>query len=86
MLKLPLLLALVAEAAAYTQVTSKFFMFKDIDPIDKPGQYGSHMHTFFGSDAVTLNTTTSAELRTGCTTADNPNDLSTYCKSSNPKL
>lgn len=81
-----LLFVLVAEAGAYTQVGSQNFMFKDIDPIDMPGKYGSHMHTFFGSDAVTLNTNTSVELRTGCTTTSNPNDLSTYCKSSTPKL
>lgn len=31
------------------------------------GKYDSHMHTFTGSDAVTSVTTTSAELRKGCT-------------------
>ncbi|KAK4034930.1 hypothetical protein C8A01DRAFT_48815 [Parachaetomium inaequale] len=37
------------------------------------------MHSFFGSDAVTVNTTTSEELRAGCHTNDNPNDYSVYC-------
>ncbi|KAE9369702.1 hypothetical protein N431DRAFT_547110 [Stipitochalara longipes BDJ] len=36
------------------------------------------MHSFFGSNAVTTNTTTSAELQAGCTTAHNPNDFSSY--------
>ncbi|KAJ5224843.1 uncharacterized protein N7469_008346 [Penicillium citrinum] len=53
-------------------------MFKNIDPIMLPGQYTSHMHSFFGSDAVNVNTTTSAELQKGCSTAENPNDFSAY--------
>ena len=40
------------------------------------------MHSFFGSDAVNFNTTTSAELQKGCSTAENPNDFSAYCSSS----
>ncbi|KAH7101405.1 hypothetical protein BKA62DRAFT_795394 [Auriculariales sp. MPI-PUGE-AT-0066] len=66
-------------AQAYTVVNVDRFMYKNIDPIVFPGQYNkSHMHTFFGSDAVSINTTTSAELQAGCSTAGNPNDLSTY--------
>lgn len=67
---------------AYTQVNiASPFMTKNIDPIVFPGQYDkSHMHSFFGSDAVTINTTTSAVLQEGCTNAENPNDLSVYCK------
>ena len=68
-------------ASAYTIVVLDQFMDKNIDPIVVPGQYSSHMHTFFGSDAVTANTTTSEELQAGCSTAENPNDLSIYCKS-----
>lgn len=64
---------------AYTVTVSDFMMFKNIDPIVLPGQYTSHMHSFFGSDAITVNTTTSAELQKGCSTTENPNDFSTYC-------
>ncbi|KAL5366454.1 hypothetical protein BJX96DRAFT_180744 [Aspergillus floccosus] len=74
-----LLTALVASVVrAYTVTTCDFFMFKNIDPIISPGQYNSHMHTFFGSDAINVNTTTSAELRDGCSSARNPNDFSAY--------
>ncbi|KAF2685472.1 hypothetical protein K458DRAFT_337614 [Lentithecium fluviatile CBS 122367] len=70
-----------AQAAyAYTQVNvASPFMRKNIDPIVFPGQYDkSHLHSFFGSDAVTINTNTSAELQAGCTNAQNVNDLSVY--------
>lgn len=73
--------AFVAQVAAYTDIDVDFFMYKNIDPIVFPGEYNkSHLHTFFGSDAITINTTTSAELQAGCATAENPNDFSTYCK------
>ncbi|KAL3444132.1 hypothetical protein BJX65DRAFT_297781 [Aspergillus insuetus] len=65
-------------ARAYTVTNVDLFMFKNIDPIVFPGQYVSHMHSFFGSDAVNINTSTSAELREGCSTARNPNDFSVY--------
>ncbi|KAL2846390.1 hypothetical protein BJY01DRAFT_263347 [Aspergillus pseudoustus] len=65
-------------ARAYTVTNVDLFMFKNIDPIVWPGQYVSHMHSFFGSDAVNANTSTSAELREGCSTARNPNDFSVY--------
>ncbi|KAL4929010.1 DUF1996 domain-containing protein [Aspergillus undulatus] len=65
-------------AQAYTVTVVDQFMLKNIDPIVLPGQYMSHMHSFFGSDAVNVNTTTSAELRKGCSTARNPNDFSIY--------
>lgn len=66
--------------SAYTQVNvDQPFMQKNIDPIVYPTQYDkSHLHSFYGSDAVTINTNTSAELQTGCTNAENPNDLSVY--------
>lgn len=68
-------------AQAYTVVTATNFMVKNIDPIVYPGQLGkSHMHAFFGSDAITASTKTSAELQKGCSSAENPNDLSTYCQ------
>ncbi|KAF0316267.1 putative short-chain dehydrogenase [Colletotrichum asianum] len=73
-----LLLAGAGIANAYTIAVAEPFMRKNIDPVVIPGQYKSHMHTFFGSDAVTLNTNTSAELQAGCSTAENPNDYSSY--------
>lgn len=65
---------------AYTQVNiASPFMQKNIDPIVFPGQHDkSHLHSFYGSDAVTVDTKTSAELQKGCTNAENPNDLSVY--------
>jgi hypothetical protein len=81
MLSAALLTGLAAQSAyAYTQVNVPSpFMYKNIDPIVFPGQHGkSHLHSFFGSDAVTVNTKTSDELRKGCTNAENPNDLSVY--------
>ncbi|OLN90009.1 hypothetical protein CCHL11_07224 [Colletotrichum chlorophyti] len=71
-------LAFTGTAEAYHQIDAKFTFRKNIDPIVVPGQYVSHMHSFFGSDAVTANTTTSAEVQTGCNTNTNPNDLSVY--------
>ncbi|KAF1849808.1 uncharacterized protein K460DRAFT_360660 [Cucurbitaria berberidis CBS 394.84] len=67
-------------ASAYTQVNvNSPFMNKNVDPIVFPGQYDkSHLHSFYGSDAVTASTKTSAELQKGCTNAENPNDLSVY--------
>lgn len=74
-------LSLAAPAVAYTDIVVGEFMYKNIDPIVYPGQYSkSHLHTFFGSDAITINTNTSAELQAGCATAENPNDFSTYCE------
>jgi hypothetical protein len=65
--------------SAYTVINVKGVMEKNIDPIVYPGSYSkSHLHSFFGSDAVTANTKTSAELQAGCTSAENPNDLSVY--------
>jgi hypothetical protein len=72
--------ALAHTAAAYTQVNlMSAFMTKNIDPIVFPGSFDkSHLHSIFGSDALTAATTTSAELQKGCTNADNPSDLSAY--------
>jgi hypothetical protein len=80
-----LAVGIIAQVAhAYTQVNIPSpFMYKNIDPIVFPGQYSkSHLHSFFGSDAVTVKTNSSAELQKGCTNAENPNDLSIYCKCS----
>ncbi|KAI6380114.1 hypothetical protein MCOR25_001766 [Pyricularia grisea] len=67
-------------ALAYTvvQIPSSF-MNKNIDPIKYPGAYDkSHLHSFYGSDAIKATTNSSAELQKGCTNADNANDLSSY--------
>lgn len=71
---------LVQFTNAYTQLNvASPFMQKNIDPIVFPAQHDkSHLHSFYGSDAVTVNTKTSAELQKGCTNAENPNDLSVY--------
>jgi hypothetical protein len=80
MLVLPLvLLATAGMVQGYTIVDSGYIMRKNIDSIVKPGQYTSHMHSFFGNDAVNVNTSTTEELMSGCTTNSNPNDLSVYC-------
>lgn len=76
---LALLLAAASAVEAYTTVQADFFIRKNVDAIVMPGQYKSHMHEFFGSDAMTANTTLSKDLQKGCTTAHNPNDFSVYC-------
>lgn len=67
-------------ANAYTVVSFPSpFMYKNIDPIVFPNKYAkSHLHSFYGSDSVTIFTKKSAKLREGCTDGDNPNDLSVY--------
>ncbi|KAK4678894.1 hypothetical protein QC764_000740 [Podospora pseudoanserina] len=70
--------ALAAVVTAYTDIRHKQFMVKNIDPIVYPGQYRSHMHSFFGSDAVTKDLPTTADLQKGCASGENPNDLSVY--------
>lgn len=67
-------------AEGYTQVNIPSpFMYKNIDPIVFPDEYGkSHLHSFYGSDAVTIHTKKSEKLREGCTAAENINDLSSY--------
>lgn len=82
MATLSVLLAGASLAHAYTNIDSGFFMRKNIDPIVLPGEYRSHMHDFFGSDAVTVSTNSSEQLRQGCHTNNNPNDFSIYCDSS----
>ncbi|KAI9150517.1 hypothetical protein HJFPF1_10285 [Paramyrothecium foliicola] len=63
---------------AYFITDVKYFMSKNIDPIVLPGTFTSHMHDFFGSDSVTKDLPTSAELQAGCSSADNPHDKSIY--------
>jgi hypothetical protein len=47
-------------ASAWTELHHAPFMNKNIDSIVVPGTYTSHMHTFFGSDAITNVLPTSA--------------------------
>ncbi|KAE9364143.1 hypothetical protein N431DRAFT_496730 [Stipitochalara longipes BDJ] len=72
------IVVLVGFAAALTDIEHKPFMRKNIDPIVLPGKYVSHMHSFYGSDAVTKDLPTSEELQKGCPSGENPNDLSVY--------
>lgn len=74
------LILFASAASAYTQVNLPTpFMNKNIDPIVFPGSFTkSHLHSFYGSDATTASTNTSAVLQSGCTNADNLNDLSVY--------
>ena len=67
--------------SAWTELHHEPLMNKNIDPIVVPGTYTSHMHTFFGSDAVTNVMPTSADLQKGCYSGQNANDLSVYCMS-----
>lgn len=70
---------LLAKAAtALTDIEHKPFMRKNIDPIISPGKYISHMHSFYGSDAITKDLPTTAQLQKGCPSGENPNDLSIY--------
>lgn len=71
---------LAAVVTAYTDIRHKRFMIKNIDPLVFPGEYRSHMHSFFGSDAVTKDLPTTEVLQKGCPSGENPNDLSVYCK------
>jgi hypothetical protein len=64
---------------AYTDIRHTRFMLKNMDPIVSPGRYISHMHSFYGSDAVTKDFPTTEELQKGCASGENPNDLSIYC-------
>ncbi|KAL2821191.1 hypothetical protein BJX63DRAFT_418206 [Aspergillus granulosus] len=76
---IPTLILLAAGTVqGYTIVNSGYVLRKNIDSIVLPGKYTSHMHSFFGNDAVTVNTSTTEELMSGCATNDNPNDLSVY--------
>jgi len=72
------LLALASSCAAYTDIRHKRFMIKNIDPIVFPGQYKSHLHSFYGSDVVTKDLPTTKQLQQGCPSGENPNDLSVY--------
>ncbi len=74
------LILLMGTASALTDIENKPFMRKNIDPIVFPGKYISHMHSFYGSDAITKDLPTSENLQKGCPSGENPNDLSVYCE------
>ncbi|KAK0614944.1 hypothetical protein B0T17DRAFT_497913 [Bombardia bombarda] len=76
--KAAIAILLAGGVSAYTDIRHNRFMLKNIDPIVSPGKYKSHMHSFYGSDAVTKNLPTTAELQKGCASGENPNDLSVY--------
>ncbi|KAK4210151.1 hypothetical protein QBC37DRAFT_293046 [Rhypophila decipiens] len=69
---------LVGAASALTVVEHKPFMRKNMDPIVSPGKYISHMHSFYGSDALTKDLPTTEELQKGCPSGENANDMSVY--------
>lgn len=48
-----------------------------VDPIVTPGRNSTHLHTFFGSDAISRTTNSSDELRAGCTSCTQQ-DFSSY--------
>lgn len=73
------LLVSAGVASAWTELLHKPIMNKNIDAIVVPGTYTSHMHTFFGSDAITKDMPTTDDLQQGCYSGTNPNDLSAYC-------
>lgn len=59
-----ILLSLAAGfSQAYTVTNADYFMFNNIDLLVIPERYTSHMHDFFGSDAINVSTKTSAELQ-----------------------
>lgn len=72
--------ATIGAVSGYANVQVGSLFLKNIDPILSPGKYDSHLHTFFGSDAITKDMPTSKQLQAGCTTAKNPNDMSVYCE------
>lgn len=74
------LLAAAGTGQGYTMVNSGYIMRKNIDSIVQPGKYTSHMHSFFGNDAVNATTSTTETLLSGCATNSNRNDLSVYCQ------
>jgi hypothetical protein len=74
------LVILAGIAACLTDIEHKSSMRKNIDPIVFPRQYISHMHSFYGSDAITRDLPTTEELQKGCPSSENPNDLSVYCE------
>ena len=74
------LLATASVAQAYTVISHDQFMTKNIDALVVPGTFKSHMHSFFGSDAINITKPTSADLQQGCYSGDNANDLSVYCE------
>lgn len=47
------LLVAAGATQAYTVTNFDHFMRKNVDSIVMPGKYESHLHSFFGSDAVT---------------------------------
>ncbi|KAF2013473.1 hypothetical protein BU24DRAFT_434508 [Aaosphaeria arxii CBS 175.79] len=72
------LLVMAGTAVALTDIEHKPFMRKNMDPLVSPGKFVSHMHSFYGSDAITKDLPTTEQLQKGCPSGENPNDLSIY--------
>ena len=60
------LLSLAGSVASLTDIEHKPLFRKNIDPIVVPGKYVSHMHSFYGSDTITKDLPTTAQLQAGC--------------------
>ncbi|KAJ8604591.1 hypothetical protein MRB53_041744 [Persea americana] len=71
------LLYLIPSIHAFTQVGVTAYAYKTIDPIGSPGSYDTHLH-MLGGGSVTAHTKTTEELLSGCTSTNNPSDLSAY--------
>ncbi|KAF2004360.1 hypothetical protein P154DRAFT_426617 [Amniculicola lignicola CBS 123094] len=72
------ILLLAGPAAALTDIEHKPLFRKNMDPLVSPGKYVSHMHSFYGSDAITKDLPTTKQLQAGCVSGENPNDASIY--------
>ncbi|KAI9172845.1 hypothetical protein HJFPF1_02359 [Paramyrothecium foliicola] len=72
------LLTGITAVSAWSELLHTLIMNKNIDAIVKPGAYNSHMHSFFGSDAITNVMPTTTDLQKGCYSGANPNDFSVY--------
>jgi hypothetical protein len=73
---------LAGAARALTDIEHKPLYRKNMDPIVSPGKYVSHMHSFYGSDAVTKDLPVEGAtdiLQKGCPSGENINDMSVYC-------
>ena len=69
------ILFLVSVCYGYARVKVKPIGTATIDPIKNIAE--AHLHVFFGAP-VKMETQTTAQLLKGCTSAENPNDLSAY--------
>ncbi|KAK5662348.1 hypothetical protein OQA88_8258 [Cercophora sp. LCS_1] len=71
-------LAFTTAVTALTVVEHKPLFRKNMDALVSPGKYVSHMHSFYGSDAINTTVPTTADLQKGCPSGENANDMSVY--------